>query len=380
MEEKVLILKMLEEGKINTEEALRLLDSLEKNKKQGPGHFNRDITSKRLNETINEISKRAEKFAEKFGPDFISKVENVSNDFADAAVKFADKMVGYINSGIRNIEKYNTITKTYSFPITNDNISIRLNSQNIRITVDRTNLQDVTMKLVLNLFDDEVDIENYIKFETTDDLISFVTRFPVNVWGKLDISIPENINEFTVDTTNSKCRFEDIHTSVLKVLTTNGKIEFEKCNIGKLSAKTNNGKIQIEKTFASSASIATSNSGIEIRDSSFDSLNSLTSNNYISLNKITSIEAGEAQFFTETTNGRIIIVLPDSEDTAYKINAATSVGNVNMANLESSYIIEENDDNMQKETIITANNYDSSEKRILISASTTNSSVNISKE
>ncbi len=380
MEEKVLILKMLEEGKINTEEALRLLDSLEKNKKKEQGHFDRDIASKRLNETINEISKKAEKFAEKFGPDFISKVESVSNDFADAAVKFADKMVGYINSGIRNIEKYNTITKTYSFPITNDDINIKLNSQNIRVTADRTNLQEVTMKLVLNLFDDEINIEDYIELETTDALISFATRFPVNVWGKLDISIPENIKEFTVDTTNSKCRFEDIHASVLKVLTTNGKIEIEKCNIGDLSVKTNNGKIQVERIFASSALIVTSNAGIEVKDSSFDSLNTLTSNNYINLNKITSIEPGEAHYVTETTNGRILITLPDSEDIAYKINAATSLGNVNLTNLESSYIIKENDGNMQKETIITANNYDSSEKKILISASTTNSSINVSKE
>ncbi len=380
MEEKLLILKMLEEGKINTEEALRLLNALEKGKRQEPGHFDRDIASKRLNQTINEISKKAEKFAEKFGPDFISKVENVSNDFADAAVKFADKMVGYINSGIKNIEKYNTITKTYTFPITNDDLGIKLNTQNIRVTVDKTDLQEISMKLVLNLFDDTINIDDYIELRTMDDLISFVTRFPVNVWGKLDIMVPENIKEFTIDTTNSKCQLKDMHASVLKVITTNGKIEIEKCNIGELLAKTNNGKIQIEGTFASSASIVTSNAGIEVMDSSFCSLSTLTSNNYISLNKITSIEPGEAHYVTETTNGRIIILLPDSEDTAYKISAATSLGNVNLTNLEPSYIFEENDDNMKKETIVTAKNYDLIDKKILISASTTNSSINISKE
>lgn len=376
MEEKLLILKMLEEGKITSDEAMKLLESLDKDNSNIKYEKN---TSDKFNQTINEFSKKAEKLAEKFGPDFISRVENVSSDFADAAVKFADKMVNYLSSGISNIDGYNSLTKNYSIPITNDNIKINLKTQNIVISVNSSNTQEVAIRLILNLYKDTINIDSYINLETSGEVISFATDFPSKVWGKLEITIPKNIEELIIETTNSKCQFTSVKAEELKCITSNAKIEVDGCNFEKLFTKTNNAKIQIDNTFASNAIIDTSNANIEIEDSSFDNLKSFTSNNGIHLANFSSIKSGEANYNLQTSNGKIKIGLSKNNDLAYKINAKTSLGNINLSQLESSYYIEKNDGNMQAEATVTSNNYNSIDKKILIDAVTTNSSINITK-
>lgn len=380
MEEKLLILKMLEEGKIKSEEAVKLLEALEKSKVSQNRFVNKDASSIKLNDTINEISKKAERFAEKFGPDFISKVENVSNDFADAAVRFADKMVSYLNNGIKNIEKYNVITKKFTIPVTNDDMKICFKTQNLRISINGSDNKEVSIKLVLNLYDEEINVDDYIQLTNDNESISFVSKFPINIYGELEVSVPKNIKELITETTNAKCLFVDIHAALMNVATTNGKIEIDKCILSNLTSKTNNGKTSVNKTTAGSARVETSNAGIEVTDSSFDDLKVFTSNNYINFNNVHSIDSAEALYEAQTTNGRIIIALFENEGTAYKINAKTSLGNINLSNIDSSFTIEINDNNMQSEAIITADNYEEKEKRILINATTTNSSINISKE
>lgn len=378
MEEKLLILKMLEEGKINSEEAIKLLEALEKS--SAPQEGRKEITSKKLNETINEISKKAEKFAEKFGPDFISKVESVSNDFADAAVKFADKMVSYINSGIKNIENYDEITKSYAVPIENNDMRINFKTQNLKTFVNGTDKNEFTANLTLNLFDEEINIDEYIDLIADENSISFITRFPISIYGEINISVPNNINELQIETTNAKCMFSDIHASQLRIATTNGQVEINKCMIENLITNTNNGKITVNKTSAHSVQIETSNAGIEVTDSSFDMLKASTSNNYINLNNIVSLGSAEALYDAQTTNGRIMLTLPKSEEPAYKINARTSLGNINLTNLDSAFNIELNDDNTQSRAVITAKNYGEMDNKVLINAATTNSSISITKE
>ena len=380
MEEKLLILKMLEEGKINSEEAIRLLEVLEKGK-MSQGHTpNKEFSSKKLNETINEIGKKAEKFAEKFGPDFISKVENVSNDFADAAVRFADKIVSYLNSGIKNIENYNEKSKNYTLPVSNEYMKINIKTQNLKVFVSGSDTKEFTATLALNFNDEELNIDDYIELISDENSINLESNFPINIYGEIDISIPNNIKELQIETTNAKCLFNDIRASLLSIGTTNGKIDVENCKLENLTTSTNNGKTSVYRTSSHFAQIETANAGVEVTESSFDTLKASTSNNYIHLNKVISLGTGEALYDAQTTNGRIILTLPKNEIPAYKINAKTSLGNINLTNLESTFNIESNDDNAQSEAVITANNYEENENKVLINAATTNSSINISKE
>ena len=149
--------------------------------------------------------------------------------------------------------------------------------------------------------------------------MNLITDYPSKIWGKLDISIPNNVKEIFVETTNAKCEFNDIKTSELKCTTSNGKIEIDGCKTDLINLKTNNAKIQIEDTIALEAIIETTNANIEIENSSFDDLKSNTTNNGIYLVNFDSKKEGEASYDLQTTNGKIRIALPKAEinETAY---------------------------------------------------------------
>ena len=383
MDEKFMILKMLEEGKITSDEALKLLDSLEKttqsDKSSHKEYRNEQNNSNvKFNETINKFSKKAEKFADKFGPDFVSKVENVSTDFAEAAVKFADKMVNYISSGFNNNELYKAISRNYSFPIeNNENLKVILRTQNLAILASSTTNSEVSMNMKLNLFFENTDIDKYISTKYENGTIYLSTDFPINTCGSLEIQLPKSIGNFEVETSNSKCILEDLKGLALNCSTSNGKIEIRDCSWEKLEVRTNNGKILISNSQAFYASINTSNSSIDLYNSFFDKLKSNTSNGSISLNHFDSINVAEAEYMLQTSNGKIKISLPKNNSSGYSINARTSLGNVNIPELEPNYIINRNNGNMRAEASVISSNFEKSAKKILIEAVTSNSSINI---
>lgn len=377
MEEKLIILRMLEEGKITSEEALRLLEPLSKEQKQ---RKNQPIDDK-LNDTINKFSKKAEKFAEKIGPDFISRVESVSADFADAAVKFADKMVDFFGSGFSSNEAYKTVLRSLSFPISNqENIKVVLKTQNLTVSVDAADNQEILLDMKLNLLDGKNDIDKFIETRTEGNIIYINTQFPSKTWGKLDIKLPRNVDKFQIQTINSKCFLDNLKTSYLYCNTSNGKIEIKNCSCEKLQVMTNNGKIIISNTKALHADADTSNGNIELNNSFFDSLKSTTNNSNIYLSNFNSINAEEAKYELQTSNGKIKIGLSKDHNIAHKINANTSVGNINISELDPSYIIERDSDNMKTQVTLTSNAYQESDKKISINAMTSNSSIYIINE
>lgn len=380
MEEKILILKMLEEGKISTEEALKLLESLDKRNDEIK-HEEKNTSEKKLNDTINKFSKKAEELAGKVGPDFISKVENVSMDFADATVKFADKMVNFFSNGFNNADAYKNVSKNFSFPINNpENLRIKIKTQNLAITAGTSDNSEVYINMKLNILEETADIEKYISVTSEDNMININTDFPNKVWGKLEIKLPKDILNFEIETSNSKCIIDGISAQSLYCNTSNGKIEFSDSSFQKLRAATNNSKIILSQCQALSATLDTSNSSIEMENSAFDKLKSSTTNGNIYLSRFYSVNLGEAIYELQTANGKITIAIPKNNNAAYKINVNTTLGNINISGLESSYVIDRNNANMKSVASILSSSYHDADNKILIEAATTNASINIITE
>jgi len=384
VEEKIMILKMLEEGKITSEEALKLLESIEKTgiKTDKADQINYDENlNEKFNEKINKFTKKAEKFADKFGPDFISKIESVSSDFADAAVKFADKMVNYINSGFSNSDIYKTATKNFCFPINDNDIGkLVIKTQNLSVTTDYTDSNEITMDMKVKLLFEEENVDKFIFTKTENGVIYLYTDFPIRTWGSLAISLPRSIENLEIETSNSKCILENFKGKILHCSTSNGKIEINGCQIEDLNAITSNSKINIFDSSSHKAKIHTSNSNIEIKNSFFDDFISYTSNGSINLSNFDCLSGGEASYMLQTSNGKIKIQLPKNNSSGYKIKARTSLGNINTSNLDSSFIINKGHENIKAEADIVSNGYESFSKKLCIEASTSNSSINITKD
>ncbi|MDD4834267.1 MAG: DUF4097 family beta strand repeat-containing protein, partial [Lutispora sp.] len=119
---------------------------------------------------------------------------------------------------------------------------------------------------------------------------------------------------------------------------------------------------------------------IELDNSAFDKLKSNTSNGSIYLNRFDSINDGEAEYMLQTSNGKIKITLPKNNSSGYSINARTSLGNINIPELEPNYIINRKNGNMRAEASVISSNFETFAKKILIEAVTSNSSINIAND
>jgi DUF4097 and DUF4098 domain-containing protein YvlB len=135
MEEKMLILKMLQEGKITTDEAVKLLESLEKSSPSSPRPGSRineirdELTAKlnemKIDEKLNKFGDKASKLAEtfsekagklaeqlgeninpekiennteKFTEEFTRRMESLGQDIAESAAKFADTFTSQLGN------------------------------------------------------------------------------------------------------------------------------------------------------------------------------------------------------------------------------------------------------------------------------------------
>jgi len=255
-----------------------------------------------------------------------------------------------------------------------------LKTQNLAVLASSTSNSEVSINMKLNLFFENTDIDKYISVKYEDGAIYVTTDFPVKTWGTLEIQLPKNIGNFEVETSNSKCILEDLKGIALNCSTSNGKIEIKGCTWQNMDARTNNSKILISNSQSSYASIDTSNGGIELDNSAFDKLKSNTSNGSIYLNRFDSINDGEAEYMLQTSNGKIKITLPKNNSSGYSINARTSLGNINIPELEPNYIINRKNGNMRAEASVISSNFETFAKKILIEAVTSNSSINIAND
>jgi DUF4097 and DUF4098 domain-containing protein YvlB len=285
MEEKMLILKMLQEGKISAEEAHKLLEAVGKNNTNFETDARRN--EKKFEEKMQELQQKANKVAEKlgstlnssaekfssnsekFGDDFAKRMESFGNDIADSAVKFTDRMVNYLGNFIDvGYDKYQ-YTKNYLYELA-DNAEIAVDTCNFAVIVNPTSESNLIVNLYINTLIPNLSIDEYFKVSQTDNSLSFKTQFPSRTWGKIEIMVPKHLSNLNIITTNGKCELIDITVDNIESNTSNGKISLTNCQSKTIEAITSNGKIAVSGSSAAFSDLSTSNGKIEIDNCKFD--------------------------------------------------------------------------------------------------------------
>ena len=392
MEEKMLILKMLQEGKITAEEAHKLLESLDTN----TSNFKSDTRryDKRFEEKMqglhqkaskvaeklgNSLNSSAEKFgsnSEKFGDDFAKRMESFGSDIADSAVKFSDKLVNYLGNFIDvGNDKYQ-YNKNYLYPLA-DNAEISIDTSNFAVIVSPTTESDLMINLYINSSTPNLVLDEFFKVDQVNNNFSFKTQFPSRTWGKVEVLVPKHLSTLNIVTTNGKCDLNDIIADNIVSNTSNGKISLFKCQSKNVKAATSNGRIIVSSTSSDLADFNTSNGKIEIENCKFDKLDAKTSNGAIVLDGIYKVNAKEGSYNLRTSNGKITIALNNSETCGYMIDATTSVGNISVALPQLNYFIDKKSFSMQSVAQVKSANFDSIADKIFINAHTSNSSIAI---
>lgn len=392
MEEKMLILKMLQEGKITAEEAHKLLEAIDKSNagfeaesRKNEAKFEDKVqklqekankVAEKFSSTLNSGAEKISSNTEKFGDDFSKRMESFGNDIAESAVKFTDKLVNYLGNFIDvGYDKYQ-YKKNYAYTL-EDNAEIKVDTCNFAVMVNPTAESMLSINLYVNTSTPNLVVDEYFLVEQTEKSLSIKTQFPSRTWGKIEINVPKHLSNLNIITTNGKCELVDITADNIESTTSNGKICLYNCQSKTIEAVTSNGKILASETTAAFADFSTSNGKIEIEHCKFNKLDAKTSNGSIVLDGINKMSSTEGSYNLKTSNGKIVIELNDSSELGCMIDATTSLGSIAIDLPQLNYFVDKKSFSMQSLAQIKSTNFDTVEDKIFINAHTSNSSISI---
>lgn len=304
----MMILAMLEEGKITSEEAIKLMEALEAEE---------SFLSEKDRDSRKENYKDEEKFNFK---DTLNSLEDLGSDIGNALSSVFDGLKDFSSSFVKH--NYDTITSHLEMDLAGlENPSLDLRSVNgdinLKASKDHSLSIDVTCQYKKGLL---VANEPYFDFVNMDGKISFSPKYNSNISIKLDVSLPEkHYDEIKLNTSNGKIYALGLNAASVECLTSNSSIEFDGGNIDLLDLTTKNGKIAVRDLNAKDLKTYTTNSSIELRDLQSEKIVSRTGNGKILCNNIKSMDV-----ICKTSNSIIDIKTIDSP----AISLATSNGKI----------------------------------------------------
>ena len=362
-EEKMMILSMLEEGKITSEEAIKLLEALEEiDIPRDANNFANENSQKNTNQEKDPILN-------------LNSLDDLGSDIRDAVSKIdvrevkSDINIALSNvlSGLRNIgnsfaskSTYETITTKLDLDLNDiENPSLELHAINDSIRLRPTDedklLIKVTCQYKNGVFSPN---DSYFTFIADGDKISFMPKYHSNISIKLDVLMPEkHYNEILLNSTNGKIDIRELNVDTLRCITTNSSIDVVDVSSKEIDVTTKNGRIECRDINSDIINATTTNSNIFINDTHCTEIDAKTANAKIAINdidagKITcknsnaSIEANDITCDTIhliTSNGKITCDEIDM-DRIKEIKLITSNGSISSeiydANKESYFDLE----------------------------------------
>ena len=399
-EEKMMILSMLEEGKITSEEAVKLMEALE----------NIDTPTVETNKEDENHDCKEEKY---FGGKFNS-LEDIGADIGNAL----SNMIG----GLRDIggsfgfkSNYETIYDDLDLDLSHiENPNLNLKGINGSIILRPSNSDNISIKVVCQHKKGLIQPnEPYFDFHLDDDTVVFNPKYSSGLSIKLDVFLPEKeyghillsstngridvdklkvnslecttsnagINIMYVDseeillsTKNGRVESKYTNSNVFKAYTTNSSIILNYINSDDLNIKTANGKIDLTSIAGENLVSKTSNGSINAKTTSFHKVELTTSNGRITcedfdVNKIKLIKL-------ITSNGAIVSKVKDLEK-EFSFDLETSMGNILLEVPDLVYTTNKQVNLGLKKIIAHTVNFNNDEDDLKLIASTSNGSIQI---
>jgi len=413
MEEKLMILKMLQEGKITADDAVKLLEALEKNGtstaqsgtkiNEIKEEFTTRINDMKIDEKFNKFSEKASKLAETFGEkagklagqlgeninsekisnntekfaeEFTKRMESLGQDIAESATKFADTF----GSQLCNLFDYTydrfKYSSVYTYPAdTGTSICMRTNNFNIRVNPSDT--REITVKIFANSDLPKLTIDEYFKTITEDKTFRFSSEFPGRTWGRIEIAIPKGMNILSFCTDNAKCDINGMEARLLSCSTANGKVIISKCAAEEIEVLTDNEKVILEDASARTANIRTSNSKIVIENSRLDNIDAKTSNAAIVMNASRKGDSLNSNYILSTCNGKIDAGLVAAEAFEHMVDAHTTMSSIDVNLKNLTYTMDKQGLGTQNTAQVKSENFDTASNKITIKATTSNAAIYI---
>ncbi len=375
-EERLIILKLLEQGKVTETEAEQLLDALgdmeydqatqeafssfnpnkvnlsknedytydhqENKKEQYESNKNRDFE-----EMLESLGKRFENLGEHledkfdvFGEQFGKKMINLGSIFADKSINFAEKIIDVVEKAVDSDAFINAdlfgVTKTYEEVIEKkisdiDQVSLQFESYNGNILINSWDEPTVRVTAFISAKEGKYEANNPILTLNEDKNVIYFYPRPLEGAGvKLKVEVPNNMyNLIKAQSTNGSITANGLNCNKLLLQTKNGSIQIYNIETKEdTSCTTTNGKITIENCSAINLLAATKNSRIFVNNSSIKRIEGLTSNSKITIKDIVYDKLQSLSL--KTTNSKIEVIGAIPKDTGIQFEASTTHGNINI--------------------------------------------------
>lgn len=395
-EEKLLILKMLEEGKITSAEAAKLIEAIDGSTKQSTGdNFTKQQKQPNFQDEIYKMRDKVHEWKTEFKSnykqkdfdrtmdDFSAKAEKLGKNVANTTFGIVDKLVDFVGSFVETnsfnfFGSFPTIEKTYE-SIATEGMDINIEAINNYISVKKHLDNKIIIKSKIR--GPQQNTENAIDYSDTGNAISLKLNKMSNLSVSHEILLPAMMfNNIRFESSNGKIYAEDSQANTFEAITKNGHIELMGVNSEKINLTTKNSRVQINYVIGKDIEITTSNGAIDIKHIKANTIKGTTMNGRIFVENVQKHENGEEIALNmKTANGGIKINMDDTDSKAYKISAKTTNGGINLLIPDLVY------NNINKQGTVgsfaeaESNNYSTSIEKVNIIAETSNGFIEVVK-
>lgn len=347
-EEKLLILKMLEEKKITSEEAAKLLAALDDEPKQEPADsYKRNQKYNGFAEEAAKVKDRVNEWKKEFKnnynqadfdnmiDDFATKAEKFGKNVASTTVGIVDKVIDYVGSFV-DTNSFNifgnlqTVQKSFEvYPV--EGATLEITGFNGSVTIKKH--LDPKVVIISRIKSPAPDGEGILTFNNDPANISIkVNSTAMNVSVSHEIFIPEvKFKSIKIDNSNGKIYIEDSLSEELTAVTKNAHIELMGSNSDKLSVNTRNGRVQMSYIIGGKIDINTTNAVIDVKHIKAQDISAVTMNGRITVENAQNTTAGaDMNMYLKTTNGGIKVNMNDMDGRVYKVKAHATNGSINL--------------------------------------------------
>ena len=397
-EEKILILKMLEEGKINSEEAARLIEAIEPaNKSQSESTSNSSRQQKKVNFS-DEVSKVKDKLNEwkkdfrnnynqkdfdRAIEEFSAKAEKVGRTLATTTIGIADKVVDFVSSFVDTnafnvFGKYKAVEKTFSTGEISEGMTLDVEAVNGNILVKKHMDNKVIIKSTLRCPQDNAD--ELLVFSENEGVITVKNGKDENLSVSHEIFLPSiKFKTISLKTKNGKIYVEDSIAELFEAQTSNSNIELMGVSSDKINVSTKNARIQLGYIIGKDIDVNTVNSLIDIKHIKTQNLSAVSKHGRILVENVHNYkECPDINLNLKTYQAGIKVNMNDMEKRGYKIKAQTTNADINLLIPEITY---KNISKQLANSFVEAESsrYDDFEYKVNIIADTQNGDIEIVK-
>lgn len=396
-EERLLILKMLEENKISSEEAAKLLAALEdKTEQEFADNNKRNQKANGFTEEAAKVREKVNEWKKGFKNNYNqADFDNMIDDFANKAEKFGknvasttfglvDKVIDYVGSFV-DTNSFNvfgglqTVQKNFEvYPA--ENAVLEIAGVNGAISIKKH--LDPKVVIVSRIRSSVPNGDGIVTFSDDPNNISIkVNSTAFNVSVSHEIFIPEmKFKEIKIQNSNGKIYIEDSQSEEIVATTKNAHIELMGVNSDKVSVNTKNGRIQLSYIIGDKIDINTSNAVIDIKHIKARDVNAVTINGRITIENAQNVDGeNDMDMYLKTSNGGIKVNMNDMDSRVYKVKAHASNGSINLLIPEIMYHNVNRKGTGGSFVEAESKNYDSGLNKVNITAETMNGHVEIVK-